>query len=271
MLSQPRIRLHHLSHFRAFERYICMASVLFKQTSSSKRFIRRALTDPYGKSRASAMGQPTYVARSAHKLIQLDQQLGLFPRRGGPTRVVDLGAAPGGWTEVVLERLNKVPCKDDKLHCVIACDLLPLDRSIRSKVSEKIKLHTIHGDFNNPIIQAEVKSHLDSVHADIKSHSQIGPTIILSDMLPPITGISIKDTQGSFDLCMAVAHLARNYIRADDPLPNVLVLKHLQSGLTEELKKSLMMDWKQVKWIKPLASRSESREGYFVVRDRKQN
>lgn len=235
------------------------------QSSSSKRFIRRAQTDTYGKSKCSNRGEKVYVARSAHKLIQLDQTLKLFPKHHGRTNVLDLGASPGGWTEVALERLGEIRTKIDDQHRLIACDLLPLSNSILVDIPSNSKLVFIQGDFLSHEVHSRILEALQP-----NPNSKPIPTIVLSDLLGSISGIPIKDAQNSLDLCLSVTELTRKLLQTQgEHEDDTLVIKHIQSGLTDELRTELKENWKSVKWIKPLASRSESREGYFVARQRK--
>ncbi|WP_183999138.1 SAM-dependent methyltransferase [Sphingomonas kyeonggiensis] len=83
-----------------------------KRTAQSTRWLERQLNDPYVK-RAKAEG---YRSRAAYKLIELDEKFGFLK---GKKRVLDLGIAPGGWTQVVRRRLPKAP--------VVGIDLLPVD------------------------------------------------------------------------------------------------------------------------------------------------
>ncbi|KAI9612320.1 hypothetical protein KEM48_004222 [Puccinia striiformis f. sp. tritici PST-130] len=92
-------------------------------------------------------------------------------------------------------------------------------------------------------------------------------------MLHSMTGVPTRDSQNSLDLSNTVADLARDLI---PPNPggarssDTLVLKHLQSEFTHQFRERLLADWLLVKWVKPLASRSESREGFFVTRGRRE-
>ncbi|KAH9445948.1 hypothetical protein MJO29_012222 [Puccinia striiformis f. sp. tritici] len=295
-----------------------------EQGGQSKQFLRRAVTDPYGKTKSRARGETTYVARSAHKLIQLDKQFRIFPASPRSAtraafRVLDLGAAPGGWSEVVLERLAclqhfqpqpvasvttsppglspPTPLSNGNRHLkssvkyrhrLIACDLLPLHPSIAPKVSKNVDFHSIQGDFMDPQVRAKIVALLyDSTtldhncsneHVEEKEGKETInrpglTTIILSDMLHSMTGVPTRDSQNSLDLSNTVADLARDLI---PPNPggarssDTLVLKHLQSEFTHQFRERLLADWLLVKWVKPLASRSESREGFFVTRGRRE-
>lgn len=229
------------------------------QSSSSKRYIRRAQTDPYGKAKASWKGEKVYIARSAHKLIQLDHQLRLFPRTSSaPLRVLDLGASPGGWTEVAMERLERLRITDSRFHQLVACDLSALAPGLLSKVPSNTQLNFVQGDFLLAETQARILEALGKGR---------GSMIILSDLLGPISGIPIRDAQASLELCLSVIELAKGVMGIEQE--GSLVIKHLQSDLSEEVRKVLRDGWKSVKWVKPLASRSESREGYFVARQRR--
>ncbi|PLW46601.1 hypothetical protein PCANC_06131 [Puccinia coronata f. sp. avenae] len=288
-----------------------------EQGGQSKRFLRRAETDPYGKAKSRARGEPTYVARSAHKLIQLDQQFRIFPAPArsparASFRVLDLGAAPGGWCEVVLERLARLhflppsaasgtepsatprlnghlttPLSGEHRHRLVSCDLLPLHPSIASKVSTNVDFHSIQGDFMDVQVRAQIagllnnstttndncnEKHRAEEEKKRPCNRQRFTTIILSDMLHSMTGIPTRDSQNSLDLSTTVANLAAELIPPSPPdsrSGDTLVLKHLQSEFTHEFRERLLTDWSIVKWVKPLASRSESREGFFVTRGRR--
>ncbi|KNZ51526.1 hypothetical protein VP01_3917g2 [Puccinia sorghi] len=270
-----------------------------EQGNQSKRFLRRAETDPYGKAKSRARGELAYVARSAHKLIQLDQQFRIFPGARPPTRdafrVLDLGAAPGGWSQVVLERLARLHYSNRELpirtpreppHRLVACDLLPLHPSIASQVSTNVDFHSIQGDFMDVEVRARISQLLNGTNPRVDDDDPIdgreegekglrSTTIILSDMLHSMTGIPTRDSQSSLDLSTTVADLARDLILASPPGPShaaagdTLILKHLQSEFTHQFRQRLLADWATVKWVKPLASRAESREGFFVTRGRR--
>lgn len=250
-------------------------SVRHKTSGSTKRYLRRQQTDPYGKARQSE-SSPTasqYVARSAHKLIQLDKEYSLFNRGSQGSddiiRVVDLGAAPGGWTQVVLQALEhqRLPSSSPtQRHLLIACDLLPLARSILSTpVPDNVDFHFVQGDFTSPTIQATVAGlfKTDGLNP--------GPITVLSDMRPAVSGVKIRDAQASLDVCLAALSLAESFASEEEGNSErmTLVMKHVQGELTEELRQVLKEGWKDVKWAKPLASRAESGEGYFVVRGRR--
>ncbi|KAH9809348.1 ribosomal RNA methyltransferase FtsJ domain-containing protein [Melampsora americana] len=231
------------------------------QSASSKRFLRRSQTDPYGKLKSSNRGEKVYLARSAHKLIQLDSNFKLFSKfKHQKINVLELGSSPGGWTEV------------HHHHHLICCDLKPISNSILVNLPLNLKFDFLQGDFLTSELQTKTlelfQKSTTLSNSNLKNSSIA--TIILSDLLAPISGIPIKDSQNSFDLCLSVLNLTQSLLK--DQIPNQddsLIIKHLQSDLTHELLNQLKLNWNSIKWFKPLASRSESREGYFIARQRK--
>src|ERR1700722_10483811 len=125
------------------------------RTVSSQRWLMRQLNDPYvQKSRVDG-----YRSRSAYKLIEIDEKFKIL--KPG-SKVVDLGAAPGGWTQVSLERVGLK-------GCVIGIDLMPMEPLEGA--------HLICGDFCSPQKGEEIKGYLNG-----------RVRVVLSDMAAPSTG-----------------------------------------------------------------------------------
>ncbi|CAH7689360.1 FtsJ-like methyltransferase-domain-containing protein [Phakopsora pachyrhizi] len=257
-----------------------------KKTSSSKRFIRRSQTDFYGKIRTTERSERVYIARSAHKLIQIDRRFRIFEPdnnlSGGKVkskrfvRVIELGGSPGGWTEVLIDRLERF-----HRSLLITCDLSPLHpriiNSFRTNTEEPRDEESFRrskgryffqGDFNSSLIRDQIKRALDQGELDRGDERRL--TVVLSDMLGDVSGIETRDSQESYELCANVNSLMASILsRRNDQSscgtedPGVMVIKHLQSDLTRELIDELRKAWRRVRWYKPEASRSESREGYF--------
>ena len=197
--------------------------------SSSTRWLKRQLNDPYV---AHARSQG-YRSRAAFKLVELDSQLNIL-RRG--LRVLDLGAAPGGWTQVALERVGssgKVFALDNREWEEVAgatCltfDFLDLDATDR--------LLTVLG----------------------------GPIdVVLSDMAAPSTGHSKTD----HIRIITLAEEAWNF--AEQILSNngTFVCKVFQGGTEGELLKKIRKSFTKVTHNKPPASRKESAEVYLVAK-----
>ncbi len=198
------------------------------RTSGQTRWLQRQLNDPYV-AEAQAKG---YRARSAFKLLQLDAQFGLL---GPGRRVVDLGAAPGGWCQVAAERV-------DPSGCVVGIDLQAIE-PIPGVV-------LLEGDAYDPAT-------LDRLRAALG-----GPAdLVLSDMAAPATGHAATDHLRTMGLAEAAAELASGLLA---PGGGFLV-KVLRGGADRDLLAQLKRDFAHVRHVKPPASRSESRELYLIA------
>jgi 23S rRNA (uridine2552-2'-O)-methyltransferase len=190
-------------------------------TKSSKAWLRRHVTDPYVK-QARSQG---YRSRAAFKLLELDSKEKLF--RPGQT-VVDLGAAPGGWSQVAAEKVKP------RGH-VIAIDVLEI---------APISGVTVHkGDFR----QISLEGHAD---------------VVLSDLSPNLSGIPNVDQARWLELAEGAVELGGKVLKPD----GVFVVKAFHGEAFDELMKRLKTLFKKVKVVKPSASRGESAETYLVAR-----
>jgi len=206
-----------------------------KKHRSNPEWIRRHVTDPYVK----AATQHGYRARSAYKLIEIDDKDRLL--KPGQV-VVDLGAVPGSWTQVVRERLTG---KDGVLRGrIVALDVLPLD--------PLPDVTFIQGDLREEEVGAQLAAALGDAKVDV----------VLSDMAPNLSGIGVADAARSAHLCELAIEFAQGRLK-----PNgVLLMKAFQgsgfSQLVEHLKKTFV----SVATRKPAASRAESAETYLFAR-----
>tara|TARA_A100000171_G_C2134819_1_gene149442 strand:+ start:1422 stop:2117 length:696 start_codon:yes stop_codon:yes gene_type:complete len=196
--------------------------------NSSQRWLQRQLNDPYVYE-ARALG---YRSRAAFKLEQLDDKY-KFLRPGKV--VVDLGAAPGGWTQVALQRLkNKTP--------VIGIDLLPIDPIPGADFVE--------GDF------------LDSaIYNSFKTRFKDGADVVMSDMAAVTTGHSNTDHIRTIALAESAYTFARSVLKKG----GVFIAKVFQGGADSTLLENLKRDFEIIKHHKPPASRKESPEMYVVA------
>jgi 23S rRNA (uridine2552-2'-O)-methyltransferase len=200
------------------------------RTVSSQRWLQRQLNDPY----VAEAKKRGYRSRSAFKLLQLDDQFG-FLRPG--IRVVDLGAAPGGWTQVAVERV-KPETRGGK---VVGIDLTPME----------------------PIAGATllVKDFYDDDAPDVLKEALAGPAdVVLSDMAASATG----DPQIDHLRIMALAELAHDFARQVLKPGGAFVAKVLQGGTEKTLLDQLKRDFARVRHVKPEASRADSAEMYVV-------
>jgi 23S rRNA (uridine2552-2'-O)-methyltransferase len=204
-----------------------------KRRPSSTRWLERQLNDPYV-AEARRLG---YRSRAAFKLLQLDERFGfLKPGR----RVVDLGAAPGGWTQVAVERVR--PADRGAGGRLVAIDLAPMQ----------------------PLEGAAILEHdfLDADAPALLKQALAGPAdVVLSDMAAPATGHAPTDHLKIIALAEAAHAFAAEVLAPG----GVLVAKLLQGGATKGLLQALKRDFAQVRHVKPPASRSDSAEIYVVA------
>ncbi|NDY94539.1 RlmE family RNA methyltransferase [Wenzhouxiangella limi] len=196
--------------------------------SVSKAWKNRQQNDPYVR-RAREEG---YRARAAYKLLELDEKDGLLR---GARVVVDLGAAPGSWSQVARRVLGDGAS-------VIALDLLPME--------PLPGVTFLEGDFREDAVLAELESRLEGRKVDL----------VLSDMAPNLSGIGPADQARSIDLAELALAFARDWL---DPSGHCAV-KVFQGAGFDELLTDFRRTFSTVKVRKPAASRAESREVYLV-------
>jgi 23S rRNA (uridine2552-2'-O)-methyltransferase len=194
---------------------------------SSTRWLERQLNDPYVK-RAKA---ENYRSRAAYKLLELDERFGLLK---GVRAVVDLGIAPGGWSQVV--RRN-VPNAN-----VVGIDLLPTDPIAGVTILEM--------DFMDEAAPAQLKEELG------------GPAdLVLSDMAANTVGHQQTDHLRTMALVEAGLEFARDVLRPG----GAYVAKVLAGGADSQLVAELKRNFATVKHAKPPASRKDSSEWYVIA------
>jgi len=196
------------------------------RSAGSQRWLARQLNDPYVAA-AKAQG---FRSRAAFKLIELDERFGLIRPAA---RVVDLGAAPGGWTQVAVQR--------GAAH-VVALDLLAMDPLPGATV--------LHGDFSEPVAVAQVVAALGG-KADL----------VLSDMAPNTTGHTATD----HIRIMALAEAALDFAVEVLAEGGAFVAKVFQGGSERDMLTRLKQSFASVRHAKPPASRKESSELYVVA------
>ncbi|WP_424139751.1 RlmE family RNA methyltransferase [Roseomonas chloroacetimidivorans] len=198
------------------------------RSNASQRWLERQLNDPYVKA-AKAAG---WRSRAAFKILELDERFKLFrPRQ----RIVDLGAAPGGWTQVAVKRAGEG-------GKVVALDILPMDPVTGAIV--------LQGDFNEEAAEQAVLQALD------------GPAdLVMSDIAPNTTGHNATDHIRILGLVELAADFARKVLSPG----GAFVAKVFQGGTERELLAALKRDFATVRHAKPPASRKDSAEIYVVA------
>jgi 23S rRNA (uridine2552-2'-O)-methyltransferase len=198
------------------------------RSTSSTRWLQRQLNDPY----VDEAQRRGYRARSAFKLAQLDDKLRLI-KRGA--RVVDLGAAPGGWSQVVAERAGA----DGRVVGVDLQAIEPLPGAV-----------FLQADMLDPEAAAQIEAALD------------GPAdLVLSDMASPATGHAQTDHLRTVALAEVALALAEAVLAPGGGF----VAKVLQGGTEATLLARLKRSFARVRHVKPPASRAESAELYVVA------
>jgi 23S rRNA (uridine2552-2'-O)-methyltransferase len=195
---------------------------------SSQRWLERQLNDPYVRE-AKTKG---YRSRAAFKLVELDRKFH-FLKKGA--RVLDLGAAPGGWTQVAVARVGEG-------GRVVAADILPME----------------------PIAGADVLQ-ADLLAADtpgrLKAALKGEADLVLSDMAAPTTGHRATDHIRTVALLEAALDVAADVLAPG----GTFIGKVFQGGATGDLLARIKQLFRDVKHVKPPASRAESVELYLVA------
>jgi len=195
---------------------------------SSTRWLERQLNDPYVK-RAKAEG---YRSRAAYKLLELDEKFGLLK---GVKAVVDLGIAPGGWSQVVRRRSPQAK--------VAGIDLLPTDPIDGVAILQM--------DFMDEAAPARLQEALGVDHADL----------VMSDMAANTVGHPQTDHLRTMALVEAGMEFAAEVLRPG----GAYVAKVLAGGADNHLVAQLKRHFTTVKHAKPPASRKDSSEWYVIA------
>src|SRR5688500_7183972 len=194
---------------------------------SNKQWLRRHVTDSYVR-KAKAQG---YRSRAAFKLLEIDAQEKILSR--GQT-VVDLGAAPGSWSQVTAANVRPG-------GKVIAIDLL--------EIAPISGVTVLRADFRESVLIEA----LQGAKADV----------VLCDVSPNLSGIANVDQARGFELSAAAVELCRKALKPE----GVFLVKAFQGGQFDALLALLKATFAKVKVVKPSASRGESPETYVVARN----
>ena len=201
---------------------------------SSTRWLERQLNDPFVK----LAREEGFKSRAAYKLIQLDDKFSFLQ----PGKVIlDLGSAPGGWSQVAAQRTNSENLiKNNDVGTVIALDINDMD-AIPGVVFVKTDIFSFDLD----------KLELPQKRIDV----------VMSDMAAPSTGHKQTDHLRIISLCEEAFEIARECLTQG----GVFVSKVLEGGAGSELQKELKANFSTVKTVKPNASRKDSSEKYIVA------
>jgi len=209
--------------------------VASKKHRSNRAWMQRHVTDPFVKA-ATAQG---YRARSAFKLIEIDDRERLI--RPGMT-VIDLGAAPGSWSQVVRQRLAGAGGR--VRGRIIALDLLPME--------PLPDVLFIQGDFREQEVADRLEAELGAAKADL----------ILSDLSPNLSGIAVADAARGLHLLELALEFAGLALKPG----GTLLVKAFQGSGHSQFVAELKRQFTAVAARKPAASRAESAETYLLAR-----
>jgi 23S rRNA (uridine2552-2'-O)-methyltransferase len=199
---------------------------------SSRRWLQRHINDPYVQ-RSRMEG---YRSRAVYKLLEIDEKHHILR---GARRIIDLGAAPGGWSQIAA----KVTNSDNDNIRVAAIDFLEMD-AIPG-------VHFLQMDF----LEDEAPKRLLEALGGT-------PDLVLSDMAAPTTGHQRTDHLRTMHLCEVAAHFAIEVLREGGHF----LAKTFQGGAERELLTMLKQNFKQVVHVKPGASRAESVEMFILAK-----
>jgi len=200
------------------------------RTKSSNKWLQRHVKDPFVR-KARAEG---YRSRAAYKLIEINtRDRFLVPG----ARVVDLGAAPGGWSQVAAGKV----APGGK---VVAVDLL--------EIAPMSGVTVVRGDCREPGIQSQLVAALGGTKADV----------VLSDLSPNISGIASADQARAAEL----VQMAIGFCGLQLKPGGSFLVKVFQGGEFANVLKEMKRVFREVRTIKPSASREESRETYLLAR-----
>jgi 23S rRNA (uridine2552-2'-O)-methyltransferase len=198
--------------------------------NSSTRWLQRQLNDPY----VQMAQKDGYRSRAAYKLIEIDDKFQIL--RSGKN-IVDLGSAPGGWTQVCVQRV-----KGSKVIGIDLQKVDPIEGSIQ-----------IQEDFTEEAGLNKLNEALKGKKVDI----------ILSDMAAASCGHSLTDHVRIISLCETAFDFAKENLN----IGGVFVAKILRGGTEKELLDDMKKHFKTVKHFKPESSRKDSSEMYVVAID----
>ena len=197
-----------------------------RRRSGSVRWLQRQLNDPY----VLEAKRQGLRSRAAFKLMELDDRFGFLK---GARRIVDLGAAPGGWTQVAVARTG---------GRVLAVDIRRMDPLPGAEFR---------------CLDLETRAAMEALRTALPD----GADVVLSDMAPATTGHARADQLRMASLAELAYGTAAGLLRAD----GAFVVKLFQGGAHRELLDRLKRDFRFVRHAKPKASRKESSELYLVA------
>ena len=199
-----------------------------KKNKSSKNWINKQRRDIYVR-QSKIEG---YRARSAYKLIEIDEKFKIF--KGGLS-IIDIGAAPGSWSQYALKA-----AKTGRLISIDLKKMEPIGNSVQ-----------IQGDFTEEEIQEKIKKNLNGK-----------VDVVMSDMAVDTTGIKNIDSIQTGDLCKEAMYFAKDLMKDN----GYFISKIFMGGTFNEIVAEGKKYFKEVKVFKPKSSRKDSKESFIICR-----
>jgi len=197
-----------------------------KKNRISKNWVNKQRRDTYVR-QSKVDG---YRARSAYKLIEIDEKFKIF--KGGIS-VIDIGAAPGSWSQYVAKT-----AKSGRLISIDLKEMEPIGKTVQIK-----------GDFTEEIIQEEIKKHIkDKID------------VVISDMAVNTTGIKNIDSIQTGELCIQAMIFAKDQLKNN----GYFISKIFMGGTFNEIVSEGKKYFKEVKVFKPKSSRKDSKESFVI-------
>ena len=205
----------------------------------NKAWLNQHVNDPY----VRLAQKEGFRARAAYKLKEIDETLGLI--RPGDT-VVDLGSAPGAWSQYLRRRLSPSGAAVGALNGhIVALDLLPM---------EPVEgVHFIQGDFREASV-------LQALESALEERNLSAVDVVVSDMAPNLSGIGSSDAARISDLIELAVDFSVNHLKPNGSL----VVKLFHGGAYDPMVALFRQTFKVVKPFKPKASRDKSSETFLV-------
>ena len=202
-----------------------------KKNKISKNWIRKQHHDIFVKN-SKLSG---YRSRAVYKLKEIDKKFNLFSKNSS---VIDLGSAPGSWSQYLSERITQGK--------IISIDV--------KKIKKIEGVNFIEGDFTNQNNQEKIKEYFDNKI-----------DIVISDMAANTTGNKTLDANNTGELCIEAMFFAKSMLSKNGHF----VSKFFMGSAAKEILSSAKKNFKIVKVFKPSASRSESKENFIICKDPK--
>lgn len=200
---------------------------------SSTRWLERQLNDPFVK----AAKEAGYRSRAAFKLAEIDDRFGLLKPK---MRVLDLGAAPGGWSQIAAQRCRSEPGQET----IIGVDVAEME-AVPGVLLAQL-------DFMDQDAPERIAALVGTAKLDV----------VMSDMAAPASGHKQTDHLRVVGLCEAAFDFARQVLRPDGSF----IAKVFQGGTEGQLLRELKTQFSDVRHVKPKSSRAESPEQYVLAR-----